>query len=201
MKLIKQQRALAADDQSLTLLRQVSPGRQFLKLALVGSLLIAAMLMNAGAFQSEKKAEEPDWSLLLPEDEGKAEVTLACSNCHGLKQLLTLKKTKSGWQTSVQKMMTTYQAPVDKEDLPLVVGYLAKHFGEGNPLDQLPLNVNTAQAAALERLPGITAEKAKAIIECRETNGSFAGIEDLLRVSSLDAGLLKTIRPFIKVRD
>jgi len=170
------------------------------KLALAICLLMTAVA--SAAFQGEKqKPVEPDWSLLLPEDEGKAEVTLACSNCHGLKQLLTLKKTKSGWQASVRKMVATYQVPVDREDLPLVVGYLAKHFGESNPVEQAPINVNTGAAAALERLPGISAEKAQAIITCREANGSFASVDDLLRVKGIDRETLKKIMPLIRTKD
>jgi competence protein ComEA len=139
--------------------------------------------------------------VLLPEDEGKAEAMLSCSNCHGLKQVITQKKTKAGWQTSVQKMIVTYQAPVAKEDIPVLVAYLAKHFGEGNPIEQLPLNVNTCSSAALERLPGISAETAKAIVECRRTGGAFTSVDDLRRVEGIDDAALKRIKPYIKAKD
>ncbi len=163
----------------------------------------SGVVIASNAIQEEKRkeAEEPDWGLLLPEDEGRAEVLLSCSNCHGLKQLITQKKTKSGWRNSVQKMISTYQAPVDKEDIPVLISYLARHFGEGNPLEQLPVNINTGSAAQLERLPGISAARAKAIIEHRTVNGFFESIESLQSVNGIDAEALKQIRPFIKLKD
>jgi competence protein ComEA len=155
------------------------------------------------AFQDEKQkaAEEADWSALLPEGEGKTEVALACSNCHGLKQLITQKKTRAGWQTSVQKMIAVYQVPVAQEDFQILVAYLAKHFGEGNPIERLPMNINTSSAEALGRLPGVGAETAKAIVESREASGPFAAVEDLSRVKGIDAETLKRIRPYLKVED
>ena len=157
--------------------------------------------MNAHQDEKHQRSEEADWSLLLPEDDGKAEVVISCSNCHGLKQLITQKKTKNGWQTSVQKMVSTYQVPVDKSDFPTLIGYLAKYFGESNPIEQLPININTSKSEALERLPGMTGEKARALVECRESKGDFGVIEDLLNVRGIDAATLKKIRPFIKTSD
>ena len=48
-----------------------------------------------------------------------------------------------------------------------------------------PVNVNTADAAALEQVKGIGPARAKAIIEYRNANGPFAKIEDLTRVPGI----------------
>ncbi len=54
------------------------------------------------------------------------------------------------------------------------------------------VNINTADAAALETLPGIGEAKAAAIIEYREKNGSFQQIEDVKNVPGIkDAGYEK----------
>jgi len=42
-----------------------------------------------------------------------------------------------------------------------------------------PININTADAATLEKLPGISAKTAQAIVEYRQTNGPFRSIQDL----------------------
>lgn len=147
------------------------------------------------------RQEEPDWSLLLPEDDGKAEVAISCSNCHGLKQVIAQRKTAAGWRATVQKMISSYQVPIDKEDFPLVVGYLAKHCGEGNAIEKAPIDINASTAAALERLPGMTDEMARAIVEYRGRNGRFGSVDELLSVGGVDSGLLKKIKPFISAGD
>jgi competence ComEA-like helix-hairpin-helix protein len=149
--------------------------------------------------QEPESAKSVDWSLLLPEGEGKIEVVIACSDCHGLKQLLTQKKTQQGWQTSVQKMISIYQAPLAQAEVSPIVSYLAKHFGTSNPIEQLPININTSSAKALGRLPGVSAEIAQAIIECRQTKGPFTTLNELLQVKGVDAATLKRIEPYITV--
>ncbi|MBI3949896.1 MAG: helix-hairpin-helix domain-containing protein [Acidobacteria bacterium] len=145
-------------------------------------------------------AAKVDWSVFLPEGEGKGEVVLSCSSCHDLREIITLKKTKAGWNRSMQAMISTYSAPVDEADLPIIVSYLSKHFGDNNPLEQLPMNVNSASAEALERLPRISTEAANAIVESRNISGPFASVEDLLRIKGLDVATLEKIRHYIKTQ-
>ena len=48
-----------------------------------------------------------------------------------------------------------------------------------------PININTADAALLEELPGVGPSRAAAIIQERETNGEFTSADDLTRVSGI----------------
>lgn len=48
-----------------------------------------------------------------------------------------------------------------------------------------PININTADTALLEELPGIGPSRADAIVKERETNGAFTSAEDLTRVSGI----------------
>lgn len=48
-----------------------------------------------------------------------------------------------------------------------------------------PVDVNTADAAALETVKGIGPAKAKAIIEYRKANGAFASVDDLTKVPGI----------------
>lgn len=163
-------------------------------------ILAIGAIVGGNAINSRvSRMQEPEWSLLLPEDEGRVEVELSCSNCHGLKQLITQRKSEAGWRASVQKMVSSYQAPIDKEDFPILVAYLSKHFGEGNVIEELPININACSAAVLQRLPGISKETAEEIIRFRGSNGRFTDVEDLIHVRGINKDTFKSIKAFISI--
>lgn len=62
------------------------------------------------------------------------------------------------------------------------------------------INLNTASADQLERLPGIWEVKAQSIIRYRETNGPFSSVDELLNVSGIGAATLDAIRDLVEVR-
>jgi len=80
------------------------------------------------------------------------------------------------------------------------------HQGEGAP-PVLPMrgetpgdgliNVNTATAALLESLPGIGPTLAQRIIEYRDANGPFEGVEDLVDVPGIGEATLDKFRDLI----
>jgi competence ComEA-like helix-hairpin-helix protein len=172
---------------------------------------MAAILLSTEQFygaaspllQKESAGASPakvDWSMLLPQGEGRSDVAISCSSCHDLKQVIIQKKSRANWATTVQKMVSAYQAPLDKDDSPGLIAYLAKNFGEDNPLDQLPVNVNECSAEALARLPGIDGEQAKTIVEDRQARGEFASADSLLRVKGMDASKLEKIKLYVTAR-
>ncbi|MBM6775245.1 ComEA family DNA-binding protein, partial [Olsenella profusa] len=55
----------------------------------------------------------------------------------------------------------------------------------GDAGDEAPVNINTADVAELDELPGVGEATAAAIVEDRERNGPFAAPEDLMRVSGI----------------
>lgn len=61
------------------------------------------------------------------------------------------------------------------------------------------VNINTADQAALETLPGIGAATAKAIISYREKVGGFNSIEDIMNVAGIKEGRFEAIRDLIVV--
>ena len=62
-----------------------------------------------------------------------------------------------------------------------------------------PINVNEADQATLELLPGIGPSYAKRIIEYREASGGFDSISELLKIKGIGEKRLAKIRPLISV--
>lgn len=69
------------------------------------------------------------------------------------------------------------------------------------PLQQAeePVDINTATAEQLEKVPGIGPATAARIIEWRETQGRFERLEDLLNVRGIGTKTLEKLRPYLKV--
>lgn len=61
------------------------------------------------------------------------------------------------------------------------------------------VNINTADAAELQHLPGIGQVRAGAIVADREENGPFRIPEDITRVSGIGQGTLEEILEYITV--
>lgn len=64
-----------------------------------------------------------------------------------------------------------------------------------------PLDINTATAAELIKLPGIGPKTAADILSYRRRNGLFTQIETLQRVPGIGPQKLETIRPYITIRE
>jgi len=62
-----------------------------------------------------------------------------------------------------------------------------------------PVNINTADAAALQQINGIGPSKANAIIEYRKTNGAFATVDDLVKVPGIGEKSLEQLKPQVTV--
>ena len=62
------------------------------------------------------------------------------------------------------------------------------------------VNINTADAAALQTLTGIGASRAQAIIDFRNENGAFESIDDIKKVAGIKDGMFSKIKDQIKVR-
>jgi competence protein ComEA len=62
-----------------------------------------------------------------------------------------------------------------------------------------PVDLNTADAAALTKVPGIGPATAQRIVEWREQNGPFRQVEDLMKVKGIGEKSLEKLRPYLKV--
>ncbi len=59
------------------------------------------------------------------------------------------------------------------------------------------LDLNTADQAALETLPGIGEALAQRILAYRETHGPFSSVDELQAVDGIGPGILARLRPYV----
>ena len=92
---------------------------------------------------------------------------------------------------------------------------MANPFEEAEEFDALPtqsadaepkapappqaVNINTADQAQLETLPGIGPEKARSILEWRMVHGAFANAEQLLEIPGIGEATLEKLLAYIVV--
>jgi len=60
-----------------------------------------------------------------------------------------------------------------------------------------PIDINTANVAELETLPGIGPATAAAIVEHRERHGPYASVDDLEAVRGIGPAKLDAVRDFV----
>jgi comEA protein len=68
-----------------------------------------------------------------------------------------------------------------------------------DPTKTMPVDINTADEAALTSLKGIGPEKAKAIVQYRQEKGGFKTVDELKNVPGIGDKTLETLRPLITV--
>ncbi len=66
--------------------------------------------------------------------------------------------------------------------------------------ERRPIDVNSATADDLQKIPGIGEALARRIIEFREEHGPFEKIDDLLNVRGIGTTSLEKLRPYLAVK-
>jgi competence protein ComEA len=66
--------------------------------------------------------------------------------------------------------------------------------GPADATPEAPVDLNTADVAELERLPGIGPSTAQAIVDHRDANGPFRSVDDLLDVRGIGPAKLEALR-------
>ncbi|MBC1501119.1 ComEA family DNA-binding protein [Listeria weihenstephanensis] len=92
--------------------------------------------------------------------------------------------------------MVVYAGKVGEEGLTPVTTTAG---AEATGTDSSKININTADATALQTIPGIGAVKAQAIIDHREKEGLFTTIADLAKVSGIGAKTVERLSEHITV--
>jgi competence protein ComEA len=89
--------------------------------------------------------------------------------------------------------------PALGEDEPTVVPLEGGPVGGEQGSGGGPVNLNTADSAALETLPGIGPSIAGAILRHRDQEGAFERVEDLLEVAGIGPSRLAQLEPLVTV--
>jgi len=131
-------------------------------------VLIAAVLLAGSAA-----------GLVAAQEEPKAIVERACTRCHALGATTGQRNGRTRWLQIVDNMVNR-GAKVSDDDFERVIDYLTKTYGPR-------VAVNTATAEAIAERLQISSGMAAAIVEYREKNGIFKGLDDLKKVPSIDA--------------
>ena len=108
-----------------------------------------------------------------------------------------------GWLWSQNRAHGDYQVTVlERRDESLSVSASQQPQEEGRPDSLLPgekINLNTADALDLQRLPGIGEKRAEDIIAHREANGPFESVEELDEVPGIGQGILEGLRDYATI--
>ena len=70
----------------------------------------------------------------------------------------------------------------------------------GESKKELKVNINTANQTELEKIPGIGSSIAGRIIEYRNENGKFKGIEELKNVSGIGESKYNNIKSYVYIK-
>ncbi len=62
-----------------------------------------------------------------------------------------------------------------------------------------PIDLNSADSAALESVPGIGKSLSQRIVSFREKNGPFQSVDDLLKVQGVGEKSIQKLRPYLTV--
>jgi competence ComEA-like helix-hairpin-helix protein len=113
----------------------------------------------------------------LPAGPGRDAVAFMCVPCHGVLHAIVAPKTPLGWRDTVDDMISRGADGTD-EQADAVVKYLSMHFEA--------VDVNTATAADIVRVSGLSQQDAEAIVTYREAGHKFKSFADLQQVPALD---------------
>jgi len=99
------------------------------------------------------------------------------TSCHGIDNITRLRRTPREWNDQVVAMVTRGAVATDAQ-FTTIKKYLARYYGA--------VSVNSAPAADLSTVLGLSTKEADAIVEYRKTHGKFADIASLLKVPGID---------------
>lgn len=127
-------------------------------------------------------------SLKLPDGPGKAVTQKVCGECHAAELVIGRQEERAAWGAIVEDMIQRGATGTDDE-MYQVVDYLATNFSKTSPV--IKINVNKATAKDLEGALRLTAKEAAAIVHQREEKGDFKSVDELEKVSGVDAAKIE----------
>lgn len=145
---------------------------------------VFALVVLPGIESAAGQAKPPQ----LPDATGREVVKKVCATCHEIETAIASRRTRIGWERSVEDMIAR-GAKGSEEELDAVVEYLATYFGK--------TNINAASTEELEKSLGLSTKEAQAIAAYRRQNGKIKDFEELKNIPSVNAEKLQTKRSLI----
>jgi competence ComEA-like helix-hairpin-helix protein len=147
-----------------------------------GTIAVRASAPPQQAAQTAKPAPQSPASA-APEDEdafaAKAEETMekVCITCHPFEQITRARRTDREWKELLARM-AILGAAANEQQFAMVKKYLVRWYGL--------VRVNTATAAELSAVLGLSIKDGAAIVAYRKANGKFANAAALAKVEGID---------------
>jgi competence ComEA-like helix-hairpin-helix protein len=113
---------------------------------------------------------------------GEDTVVKVCTECHEFDQVVALRRTPREWKDMVTTMANK-GATGSPDEFAAIRQYLTRHYGL--------VAVNTAPAADLSAVLGLSQQDADGVVAYRSEHGKFANLEALTRVPGLDKSKLE----------
>ena len=113
------------------------------------------------------------------QDDGRALLERTCTKCHALNATTRQRNDRERWSAIVDDMVVR-GAELSDAEIEKIIDYLAKNLGP-------KVNVNSASAEDLAKVLELPKAAATAIVDYREKNGSFKSLDDLKKVTAVDA--------------
>jgi competence ComEA-like helix-hairpin-helix protein len=127
----------------------------------------------------------------LPDGKGKDAVENACSDCHSLERIKAERRNEEGWNSLIHEMLEK-GAPINANDMPVIVSYLAKNFGPDKKV-----NINKAAANEIAGVLKLESAEVAAVIQYRTEHGKFKDLSELEKVSGA-AGKIEARKALIE---
>jgi len=121
----------------------------------------------------------------LPEGKGKEVAVTVCTNCHP-PLFAGMRGDRRFWESMIDRMIVR-GALISDEQTQTLIDYLMKFFGPD-------VNINKAEAAALQSELDITSAEAEAIVRYRHEHGGLKDWSDMEKIQGLDARKLETLK-------
>lgn len=128
--------------------------------------------------------------IVLPDGKAKPIIESACTECHGLDQVVQSGMSASDWRATVNRMIKK-GASVSPDQIDEVVEYLSVYFVPDKT------NVNTATADQLKNGLQLSDAEAAAIVQYRKANGNFKDLASLEKVTAVDAKKIEAKKDLI----
>jgi mono/diheme cytochrome c family protein len=176
-------------------------GRNLLRALITSAAVwtVAFWAVAGGAPSGQRgapRADREDMSQYLPPGAGKALVARECTVCHDLDGVVRLRTSKGEWEAVVLDMVAR-GAPLMIEDADAIIAYLSEVFGPQAP----PLvDVNTASADELAKLPGVTSDLAGRLVQHRQQKGPFSSRDEVRAALGFDEGTFEKVKWYLRAQ-